>query len=265
VGEKDIIYHFAGTTKARNREGYMRGNLLATENLLQAYRSNGPPKQKFVFISSQAAGGPSQGEEPSTEASPSQPVSIYGEAKLSAENAVKVYGEHHWFTIIRPPAVYGPRDRDMLTMFKIIQKGILPLLRGGGQKISMVHVRDLVEGILLAGESPAAKGQLYYISGEDDHSWAEIGHIIARAVDKKPLQIHVPAWVLHIVSHVNLLLSKLGATTPLLNRDKVREMTQSSWLCSNQKAKAELGFQPKVDLEPGIEESVEWYQKVGWL
>ncbi len=265
VEKADIIYHLAGVTKAKDSEGYFVGNYQATLNLLSASLRHGPEQQKIVFVSSQAAGGPSFDGKPLTEDCEARPVSVYGQSKLMAEEAVRDFNRYRPTTVIRPPSVYGPRDKDIYVFFQQVSKGLLPLPGSGAQKVSMIHVDDLVEGIWLAGQSEKANGRLYYISGDGEYDWRAIGRFVARALQKRPVTVHIPFWLIDLVSCFSIGVAKIQGKSALLNRDKVREMKQVAWLCSNARAKEELGFQPRVSLEEGIISTAAWYREMGWL
>ena len=265
VGDADVIYHLAGVTKAKNNDGYFVGNYQATLNLLDASLKYGPAHQKMVFVSSQAAGGPSFDGKPINEDCEPRPVSVYGQSKLMAEAAVMDFNRERPSTVIRPPSVYGPRDRDIYVFFKKVCQGLLPLPGSGTQKVSMVHVDDLVEGIWLAGQSEKANGRLYYISGEGEYDWQTIGRFVARALGERPITVHIPIWLVDVVSYLSIGVAKLQGKPALLNRDKVREMKQVAWVCSNARAKDELGFKPGIGLEEGLAATAAWYRKMGWL
>jgi nucleoside-diphosphate-sugar epimerase len=261
----ETVYHLAGVTKAKTAEAYFTGNFQGTVNLLDVCDRHGPAEQKFVFVSSQAAGGPSAPGSAKTEESGSDPISVYGKSKLRAEEAVLKYGFSHPVTIIRPPSVYGPRDRDIYVLFRNVARGFLPLLGDGRQKASVVYISDLIDGILLAGRSRAADGRLYYISGDGEYDWITIGETIAREMGKKPLKLFIPFWLLDVLSVLSSGWAKISKKPALLNRDKASEMKQASWLCSNQRAKNELSYEPKVDFSNGVRLTVEWYREQGWL
>ncbi len=261
----DLVFHLAGVTKARDAQAYFAGNVQTTKNLLDACEKFSPAEQKFVFVSSQAAGGPSPDDRPITEADPANPISLYGRSKLKAEDLVLKYSQHRHAAIIRPPSVYGPRDRDILTYLASANRGILPLLGDGRQKISMIHVEDLVRGIFLASQVKEANGRVYYLSGDEEWNWHAIGDLVARTLNKKPIRLFIPFWLLDAVSAVNRLAAAIKKRPALLNSDKVREMKQPNWLCSNARAKAELTFRPQIELESGFRQTVDWYRRTGWL
>jgi dihydroflavonol-4-reductase len=261
----DYVYHLAGITKAKNRAGYLAGNYEITVQLLVLCDRFGPPRQKFIFASSQAAAGPSRHGEPVTETDEPNPVSIYGQTKLMAEQAVLDYASSHAATIVRPPSVYGPRDKDILTYFQNVNKGILPVLGDGRQKISMVHIDDLIRGLRLAAESREANGKVFFICDDGEYDWLTIGKRLSRILNKKTVTLHIPYRLLDLVSFFQIGWYRLQGKPALLNRDKVKEMKQASWLCSNNRAKKILGFRPRVDLEDGLRDTAEWYKKEKWL
>ncbi|MBN2411554.1 NAD(P)-dependent oxidoreductase [candidate division KSB1 bacterium] len=265
VKDIGIVFHLAGVTKARSESGYIEGNYQGTLNLLNACRKSGASEVKFIFVSSQAAGGPGSPGKPKTEFDPPQPISLYGKSKLMAEKVVLDFAGAFPVCIIRPPSVYGPRDKDVFVLFKNIYKGFAPVLGSGKQTASMVYVYDLIDGILLTAKSPSATGKTFYLSGDGDYNWLSISKQIASALNKKPVTIHVPYFMLDIVSFFSTAAAVMNKKPALLNGDKVRELKQASWLCSNRRAKDELGFDPKFSLQDGLTATAEWYKKTGWL
>lgn len=264
VADTDLVLHVAGATRAPHRAGFFQGNYQATLNLLQACERHGPRGQKFVFISSLAAAGPSS-EAPLTEDQAPRPVSAYGASKLWAERAVLAYGRRRPATIIRPPAVYGPRDRDTLLLFKSIKRGLHVIPGCPVQKVSLAHVHDLVAGIWLAAAAAPSPGRIYYICGDGHYDWQTIGAYAGRALGKRYLTFQVPLAVMRLVALGGSLASQFTATPTLMSLDKLRDLRQSQWLCSNARAKAELGFEPALDLLTGLAEAAAWYKAQGWL
>ncbi|HNW59971.1 MAG TPA: NAD-dependent epimerase/dehydratase family protein [bacterium] len=258
------IYHLAGVTKSRDAAGYLQGNYQTTVQLLEACRACGRPDLRFVYVSSQAAAGPS-GAAAVEEEDPPRPISLYGRAKLRAEEAVTAYAQEHFATIVRPPSVYGPRDRDIFVYFKAVALGVLLLPGDGGQQISLVHVDDLVDGIILAGETGQARGRVYFLSADDPSDWRSFGAAIADALHKKPLVLRVPLFLMPPVAFFSMLGGRVTGKPALLNRDKVAEMRQPGWVCSNARARRELGFRPRIGLEAGVAATAAWYRKMGWL
>ncbi|MFZ5453365.1 MAG: NAD-dependent epimerase/dehydratase family protein [Thermodesulfobacteriota bacterium] len=264
VADTEVVFHVAGATRARDRAAFFRANFEATLNLLQACEHYGPPEQKFVLISSLSAAGPSSGAPLSEDQEP-QPVSAYGASKLAAEKAVLEYSQSRGATIIRPPVVYGPRDRDTFLLIKSINRGLHVIPGGPGQKVSLAHVHDLVTGILLAAASPRSQGRIYFICGEGHYDWRTIGEYTGRALGKRYLTFYVPWWLMRLVALGGSLTSQFTSTPTLMSLDKLRDIRQAQWLCSNARAKAEIGFQPSMDLLTGLADAAAWYKAAGWL
>lgn len=265
VTDVDAVFHVAGATRAARRSGYFRGNLEATCNLLRACEDYGPGDQKFLFISSLAAAGPSSGL-PLTEDLKPYPVSAYGESKLAAEGAVLEFGRKRPVIVIRPPAVYGPRDRDTFMLFKSMQRGFHVIPGLSVQKVSLVHVHDLVTGILLAVRSEQAPSRVYYICSDGQHDWRTVGEYLGLALGRRRfVTIYVPWGMMRLIALGGSLVSQFTRSPTLLSLDKLRDVRQSNWLCSNERAKAEIGFKPAIDLLTGLTTTAAWYKKIGWL
>lgn len=265
VQEVDWVFHLAGLTRAQNREEFFRVNYHGVFNLLTACEQFNPGLKKFIFISSQAAAGPANSEIPRTELDPPNPLSAYGEAKLTAENAVLKAGEKFPVTIIRPPSVYGPRDTEVLIFFKLAKLGIRPVIAGGQNRLSLVYVDDLVTGILTAAESDNANGKVFYIAESTAYTWTEILKTIAVAVGNRTIPLFLPLRLVQAAGAVNRLMAKVFKVRPLLSKDKVTEIKQRYWLCDTRRASDELGFNAKIPLAEGIKRTARWYKEQGWL
>lgn len=260
-----IVYHLAAVTQARNHEIYYQVNHQGTVNLLEACVRHNPGMKKLVLVSSLAAAGPSPEGRLLQETDECRPVSDYGRSKLLSEEAAAEYQERLPITVVRPPVVYGPRDKDLLPYFRILKKHLRPLLGFSDRLLSICHIRDVVQGIILAGESGEAAGQIYFISGNRDYSWDKLSQIMADAMDVRTLTVRVPPIAVHLAAFFAELFAPLSREAPVLDRRKAQEMSQQYWTCDWSKAKDELGYRPFVSLEEGMRETVEWYREVEWL
>ena len=261
----DWVFHLAGVTKAIKEETYFEVNGLGTRNLIHACLENNPRLQKFIYISSQAAAGPSRNGRNKKELDPCEPVSFYGRSKRAGEEWVLTHTHDLPVLILRPSAVYGPRDKDILTLFKCISRRIKPSPRGPDQHLSLCYVQDLVQGILLAAETQTKSGEIFFLSDGNDYRMEEIGDTIARAMGITALRIRVPRRMVVGIACFSEYLSKLFGRPFLLNRDKAKEMVQKEWVCDITKAKTLLGFEPRVLLPEGAGSTFEWYKKEKWL
>lgn len=267
IKECDVIFHSAGVVKAPTFEAFDRGNVEATENLLRVAIKNKIPK--VVILSSLAAAGPSHGA-PLRESDPMRPVSRYGESKKRMEEMIKrIAAEPETsgtsITVIRPPAVYGPREQDILTIFKMAAKGLCPIIgNDSSTPISMVHVRDLVLGMDLAAKHLHEGLQTYYISGDPPITWEQFRQSAERALGKKVKALRIkPDWVQKIAAGLETVAGVFGAY-PVLNREKAKEMVLE-WTCSIEKARTELNFHPKISLDEGVYETIQWYKNHHWI
>ncbi len=258
VSDCDYVFHLAGLTKACREEDYFCVNVKGTENIVKAILASNSNIRRFILLSSQAACGPSYDGKPVTEETPPRPVSHYGRSKLAAEEIV--LKEDIPFTIIRPPAVYGPRDRDFYMFFKLIKRGIFPYW--GKAKYSMVYIDDLINGIILSAENEKAIGKIYFLSDNKEHTNEEIAFCIAKIFNKNLTRVRIPWAIMPFLASLGERISK-GKS--IFNRDKVRELSYNCWLCDCSKAVRELGYAPRVELQEGIKWTADWYRINRWL
>jgi nucleoside-diphosphate-sugar epimerase len=259
LGSFDYVFHLAGLTKARSGDEFYCINARGTENLLKTAAERNPEVKRFVYLSSLAAVGPSKNGEPLREDSPPSPVSNYGRSKLEGETAVLRYGDSIPVTILRPPAVYGPRDKDFLVFFKMIKKGIFP--SWGKCYYSLLYIDDLIQGIIASAEDRKAEGKIYFLSDNRVYSDEEITKEISSVLNVKVTRLTVPKCVMPFFAFLGEKISKRG----IINRDKMRELRHSHWICDAKKAREEIGFLPKVGLKEGIKWTADWYTIHRWL
>lgn len=261
----EFVFHVAGLTRAKNREEYFKANALGTKNLISACFKVNPAVRKFIYVSSQAATGPGKDLQPLDETAECRPITDYGRSKLEGEKEVLSFKDKIPVTIIRPPAVYGPRDKDILFFFKAANKGILPLFGFKENYISLIYVKDLVRGIVLAAESQASSGKIYFAADEKYYSWSEAVRIIQKALQVKAIKLRQPKSILFTFAFFSEMFAHLKGKAALINLQKAKELTQRYWLCDASRAKNELGFSVEYDLEKGAEETVKWYREHKWL
>ncbi|HUN67027.1 MAG TPA: NAD-dependent epimerase/dehydratase family protein [Bacteroidota bacterium] len=261
----DYVYHLAGVTKAKTPGEYERGNHLATRNLLEAVVAANPGLRRFVHVSSQAAVGPSPPGGTIDESTPFHPLTTYGRTKMAAEKECHAMEGRLPITIVRPPAVYGPRDKDIFEFFNTMNRGLQPMIGFNTKLVSLIHAGDLARGIILAGETERAAGQTYFIASERYYNWKEVGEVTARILGKKAVRLRIPETVVYGIAAAAELYSVISGQAVLLNWEKATDLVQDAWTCRIDKAKAELGFRETFTLETGIADTVGWYRKNGWL
>ena len=265
LADVDTVYHVAGTTFARRAKDYFTVNHKGTEAILAESVKRRERINKFVYISSLAAVGPGRDGQPVDENTSPAPITPYGRSKLLAEEAVRAVSDLLPVTIVRPPAVYGPRDYGVFEFFKAVKKGMFPMIGRRDKRVSLVHVRDLVDGIILAGGSEVSVGRTYFISSEEDYSMRAVADLMAALMHKRAREIAIPKSLAYGVAVVAEAAAAVMRKPPVINRDKVIDLSQTSWSCSIERAKAELGYSPRVPLEEGLRETIDWYKHEGWL
>lgn len=259
------VLHFGGATKAPDREAYLRANAFTSQALLEAAIHACPDLKLFLLCSSQAALGPSPSLDPLSEDAPQRPITDYGKSKLAAEEHCRQYEGRFPIVILRPPAVYGPRDRDVLIFFRTIRWGISPVMGKSERYFSLVHVLDVARITRMIVEKQTTDFRIYHVTDGAVHRWDEVAQAIARAVDKRPVRIRVPLGLAFGISKILSRWSALGGRMTTLNRDKLADILQQYWLISSRRVEEELGFKPEWDLEEGVEMTARWYKEHGWL
>jgi len=265
VAEVDIIYHLGGITKAKTEAAYFKINADGSRLLYESCLAHNPHVRRIVHVSSLAAVGPSTPERPLNEDDPPRPITYYGKSKWEGEKYAHEYAKHLPVTIIRPPAVYGPREKDIFIYFQLIHRHIRPILGIQKKYLSLVYSQDLIDAILLAGDHPASVGQTYFVDDGCVYTWRAISDTLAHVMDKWTLPLFVPEFAVQGVGYVVEFLSQWSKRPAVLNRQKIIELKQLAWTCSSRKLQDELGFQSKFDFERGARASVEWYKKEKWL
>jgi dihydroflavonol-4-reductase len=267
VSGVDYIYHVAGLTAARDREEFFRGNQIATRNLLDATLKHNPDIRRFVHVSTQAVVGPAPSADAALdERSPLRPLTAYAASKAAAEQEATSRMGTMPITIVRPPAVYGPRDPEIFRFFSTVAKGFAPLIGFNRKLVSLVHVEDLVRGFIQAGESPRAEGETYFISSEKFYSWEEVGAITATVFGhKRPRHLRIPHPVIFVAGGFSGFFSRFQKKPSVFNFEKARDITQGYWLCRVDKAMEHFGYRQLVSIGDGVAGTIAWYREQGWL
>lgn len=262
----DIIYHIAGVVKARDEKGYVEGNVDATRNMLDSALRVAPRLRRFLYVSSQTAAGPAQAlDRPTRESDTPAPITTYGRSKWAAEQLVHGYRDKLPWTIVRPPAVYGPRDTEIFIYFQAISRGLNSMIGFDDKRLSLIHSADLVQGIQLAAESERSVGETYFISSEEFYSWPQVGRISAAALGKRVLTLRLPHALVYGVAAVAQGVAALSKQAATLNLEKARDITQRYWICDVSKAREQLGYRQRMSIEQGVHDTIAWYREQGWL
>jgi nucleoside-diphosphate-sugar epimerase len=258
------IINNAGLVKALNPDDFLRVNRGGTENILAAARQCNPGIQRLIHISSTAACGPSDNNSPIDESAEPKPLTAYGRSKLEAERAVLAQKANIPTIILRPSAIYGPRDKEMLSFFKAIKLGIRPHFGRGENYINFTYVKDLAYTVVKAISAPASSGNIYFVAEKKAYAYSEAATIIGDILGKKTFDLQVPEPLLAMAGNISDMVTRLLRKPAVFSRDKVREIVSKYWLFDTSKIEREMGFRA-TDFAVGAAETIAWYKEQGWL
>jgi nucleoside-diphosphate-sugar epimerase len=258
------VLHLAGLIKASQPSAFHEVNGAGTLRLCDAVRAVRPRLSRFLYVSSLSAAGPSPPGLPRDERDAAEPISHYGTSKLEGEHAVNTLGKDVPITILRPPAVYGPEDPEMLSFFRIVKRGLSPAIGLGARWVSLIHVSDLVRAIVTA-QRDAAAGKTYFVSEPEPYTWRQLFEIVRGALGRATVPVIVPETVVRAAAFATEIVARLFKRSPMFNRDKARELCARAWTCRSTRIEAELGFHCETTAPTGIPETIAWYRQHGWL
>lgn len=246
VERAEAVVHIAGVVNTPDPAGFHLGNVAGTLQLIEAAIAAGVPR--IVFVSSLAAREPK--------------LSAYGASKRKAERLVAASGLD--WTIVRPPAIYGPRDREILELFKLAKRwGVVPMPPKG--RTSLIHVDDLAR--LLVELVPGSEGVSHKTFEPDDgrpNGWThkEFAQAIGQAVGRKVWVPHLPEQLLRAVAKIDTTIRRGRAK---LTPDRVGYMVHRDWVARRSAAVPASLWRPSIPTSEGLQEAAVWYRKQGWL
>lgn len=244
VDGTDAVIHVAGLTNAPDPAEFHEANVVGTRNVIRAAQDKGV--RRFVFVSSLSARKPG--------------LSLYGKSKYEAEKWVAGSGLD--FTIVRPPAVYGPRDKEMFELFRAAQFGVVPVPPKG--YTSIIHVDDLADCLLALAPAGTASGAL--LEPDDGraggYEHGQMAKLIGAAMGKRVFSPRLPAFALGLGARVDRLMRGDKAK---LTADRVGYLVHPDWVCSPERAVPKDIWQPLISGSEGFEQTARWYKQEGWL
>ncbi len=258
------VYHVAGLTRACTAEEFVRVNSEGTQQLVEACLEAPQGPRRLVHLSSLAAVGPTPASTACAEGVSPRPVSRYGWSKLKGEAAVLAARDRLHVTVVRPPVVYGPRDRGVLEFARWVARGLLPMPSGPPRTLSLCYVQDLVTALLAAGEAKVPSGEIFHVAGPGAFTWEEVGDALGEALGVQPRRLRIPVPMLLALATVTDAWGCVTGRPGYFSRGKVREAA-GNWLCDTWKARRLLGVVPRVGLTEGVAVTVKWYREAGWL
>ncbi|HEX8123989.1 MAG TPA: NAD-dependent epimerase/dehydratase family protein [Allosphingosinicella sp.] len=240
----DAVIHLAGAINAPDRAGFEAVNVAGTAAVIDAARAAGA--RRFVHISSLAAREPR--------------LSSYGWSKARSERLVAASGLA--WTILRPPAIYGPGDRETFELFKMARRGLIALPPGG--RFSVIHVEDLCRLILAALDDPDSWTEIYEPDDGREGGWEHrhFARTLGRIYGKRALTLAMPKPVLRLASRLERLFRRGKAK---LTRDRVGFYCHPDWVVAAEKRPPERLWRPGIKTSTGLKETADWYREQAWL
>ncbi len=259
--DQEIIFHVAGVVAAQGEAEFLWANRDGTANVVAAAEGSGTPR--FVLVSSLAAGGPAPKGLPLSGREPPRPVTAYGRSKLAAEQVVSQSGLS--WSIVRPPIVYGPRDREVFKIFRLARFGIAPVFGDGSQELSAVHAADLANALIAAGQSEATVGGTYNACHPEVFTSSELGRAVGAAMGRSVGTVHIPPLLGRALLSVTEASARLTRHATILTTDKANEFFQPAWTGDPTALTRDSGWHAAYDLRTGLADTYQWYRKTGWL
>lgn len=265
VGDEkpDWVFHVAGVTKGVTYDDFRKGNVMPTENLLRALRKAHPEVKRFVHVSSLTSYGPSKPDRPHVESDSRRPIEFYGESKLEAERVVEAEKEVPW-TILRPGGVYGPGDVDYFELFKQIERGVDIYFGNRARWFSGIYVDDLVAAIRFAAPRQDTAGKGFFVCDGVPVTWETFQRAIVAASGRRVRTLNLPGVLVDIAAFGGELATKIDRKPRLFNRQKAKMGAQDAWTCKSDALRA-LGWKSEFDVERGVQASLAWYRREGWV
>jgi len=261
----DVVFHIGAMYRAANMpdRAFWDVNVIGTENVMQAALETGV--RRVVYCSTCGVHGHID-HPPAKETAPIKPGDVYQESKAEAERVALYYHRDKGLpvTIVRPVGIYGPGDMRMLKMYRMIYHRKFIMFGSGDVLYHLTFVTDTVEGFRLASEKPDAVGQTYIIAGETYFTLNQFAEMVAAALQVPPPRLHLPVWPVYWTGYLCEKICVPLRVQPPIFRRRVDLFTHNRAFDIS-KAKKELGYHPKVDLEEGIERTAHWYLENGYL
>lgn len=265
-GKFDHIVHCAGLTKALHKSEFDKVNYEQVRNFADALIETDTVPDSFIFMSTLGVVGLGDeiGYSPIMQSQMPNPNTAYGKSKLKAENHIKSIPDFP-YVILRPTGVYGPRDRDYLILIKSIRNGIEAGAGFRKQVLSFIYVDDLVKIIFDSIEKGVFRRE-YNVTDGQSYTDSEFNEIVKAVLNKRrTLKLKLPLPIVWIAAKINENVSQLTGKATTFNSDKYKIMKQRNWNCDITPLREELGFEADFPLHRGVEETIKWYRKEGWL
>jgi nucleoside-diphosphate-sugar epimerase len=257
------VIHCAGATRASRISGFYEANQTGTRNVVSAVNGQEGRVQRMVHISSLAAAGPALRDAPAREDTPPSPISDYGKSKLAGELEVRDHCRAE-YVILRPPAVYGPRDGEFLRLFQAVKNHVLPK-PSGAQALSLVFVQDLAKTVVTCLTHPAAAGKTYFVASREIVTARRLAEEVAAQMNVWTLPLPVPTALFWLMCLGGEATARLTGKPSVLSLQKFAELRAPGWVCDASRLERETGCACATTLKTGVAQTLTWYRQHHWL
>ena len=253
----EIVVHAAGVTSARTKEHFGTVNTDGTVRLAEAAQCAGV--RRFVYISSLAARGPDSVEL----AFQDRPISPYGLSKFRAEVALRSLVPDLEVVVLRPVTVYGPRDHDLLPLFRMAKVGFI-VTPSRGNVVQLVNVSDMAAATVAAATAPAQFGP-FPIAESATYAWPEVAEAFGKALSRTVRPVPLTGAIFIGAGWVSESIARLRGVEANFDVRRALDIAVHKWTCDPGRTRVELGWQANVPLIEGVTRTAEWYRMNGWL
>lgn len=253
VAGASTVVHAAGLTSAPRPALFRAVNVEGTVRLARAARRAGVAR--FVFVSSLSAAGP-EGRD--------GPVSAYAASKREAERALRRLEGEMEVVALRPGGVYGPRDTDLLPLFRAAARGWLPV-PAGGASLQPIYASDVASAVVRAAGPSAAGFGPHALAQQERHGWEDVRRALEEELGRRVRRLPIPPALFVAAGAVAELVGRLVGRRPVLDRRRARDVARHRWTCDPGPAMEALGWRPEVSLPEGVRRTARWYAGAGWL
>jgi nucleoside-diphosphate-sugar epimerase len=260
----DIIIHNAGMTRSPSLKTLFKVNKEYLVNFVEAIRLSQSIPSKLLYVSSLAAYGPADNVVDGIiklDSMP-EPVTNYGRSKLAAEQYLRTVEDIPWL-VIRPTAVYGPGEKDLLTVFQMISKGLNLMVGYLPQKLTFIYGEDLAYLMLEMSKSKFIH-KFYFASDGMVYSGSEFGKLIKNALGRRVVKIKISISIVRSIAYISETFGRITKKYPILNKDKVNEIQARNWSVDVSATMQDFNFSPR-SLHEGVPQTVKWYKEQKWI
>ncbi len=260
-----FVFHCAGLTKARNRDEYFDINSRVCTTLYEQCFTYKESITGIVHLSSLAAAGPGKDGVLVDEATTLNPITFYGQSKKAGEEVALKYSASLPVKVIRPPVVYGPREENLYTFFKLVKKGWGLQIGRSSKKLSLIYVADLVRAMMEVCDPRFSQKKTYFVTDGETYSWQEVAKTAADKMNVSIKALKIPESILVPIAIFFETLAMFSAKPALFDRQRMIDIRQSCWTASSENFFRDFDFTPQFKLTTGLACTLDWYVRQKWL